>query len=114
MTFEEITQVLGSELFDENYHGPEKWMYKDVYSSADEIEEEGDFKETFRTLGKFEMVEKFGGEGSGDDYYAVYHFIDHDVYIKFQGWYASHSGSEYEEMYEVRPEQVTVTQYNRV
>lgn len=114
MTFEEITQVLGSELFDENDQEPARWMYEDVYSSADEIEEEGEFKEEFAKLGKFEMVEDFGGEGQGDDYYKVYHFIDHDVYIQFQGWYASHAGSEYEEMYEVRPEQVTKTEYCQV
>jgi hypothetical protein len=114
MTYQEINSIINSELFYEHDHEPARWMYEDVYSSANKIEEEGEFKEEFKKLGKFEMVEEFGGEGQGDDYYAVYHFIDHDVYIKFQGWYASHRGSEYEEMYEVRPEQVTKTEYNRV
>lgn len=114
MTFKEISQLLESKLFESHDHEPARWMYEDIYSSADEIEEEGEFKETFRTLGKFEMVHRHGGEGQGDYYYRIFHFIDHDVYIKFRGWYASHQGSEYEEMYEVRPEQVTITQYNQV
>lgn len=114
MKFEEIEQLIESELFDENDHGPEKWMYEDVYSSVDDIEDDGEFKEEFRKLGTFKMVQRHGGEGHGDNYYRIFHFIDHDVYIQFQGWYASYQGSKYQEMYEVRPEQVTVTEYNRV
>lgn len=123
MNYEEISEILNSALFEAHEHDPSFWMYEDVYTSIEEInnaigkygfECSQEFKDEIAKLGNIKMVENFGGEGKGDDYYKVYHFIDHDVYIKFQGWYASHQGSEYEEMYEVRPKEVTTTQYNRL
>lgn len=57
------------------------------------------------------MVDHHGGEGQGDDYYTVWHFPAADIYINFQGWYASGNGSEYEEMQHVMPTQVMRTEY---
>lgn len=115
MKFNEIKKLIESDLFSENDCGPEQWMWRDFpkVEDCDEVTNP-EFVEALKTLGEFDCVEKHGGEGQGDDYYAVFHFKDHNVFIQFQGWYASHSGSEYEEMFEVRPEEVTVTQYNRV
>jgi hypothetical protein len=59
------------------------------------------------------QVEHHGGEGQGEDYYTVWHFPIPDVYINFYGWYASHSGSEYEGMEHVEPKEVMVTQYHK-
>lgn len=60
-------------------------------------------------------VDSYGGEGQGDDYYAVIKFPALDnVLIKFQGWYASYHGSEFSEAFEVTPEVVEKTVYNRV
>ena len=114
LNFDQIKGILESELFYENNFSPEDFMHDEYYSNIDEIEEEGEFKEEYRKLGRIETVEHFGGEGCGDDYYNVCHFVDHDVYIQFQGWYASHVGSEYQDMFEVKPEQVTKIEYNRV
>jgi len=111
LTFDEIEKILNSQLFEDHDHEPCRWMYDDVYSTAEDIKEEGEFKEAFLTLGSFECVEQRGGEGKGDEYYTVFYFKDHDVYIQFDGWYASYQGSEYSDMFEVRPEVVSVTQY---
>lgn len=61
-----------------------------------------------------ECVEEFGGEGLGDSFYAIWHFPYLNLYVQFDGWYASSQGSEYEECFEVEPKEVTIIQYNRV
>lgn len=114
LTFKEIKEILESELFSENDCGPVRWMREDVFESAEDIDEEGEFKDEFAKLGKIEMIEHFGGEGKGDDYYTVYYFEDHDVYISFDGWYASHHGSEYNDMSEVRPKKVVKREWEAV
>lgn len=60
-----------------------------------------------------DLVDDYGGEGQGDVYWSVYSFTDgmEVVYVKFNGWYASHYGSEYEDYFFVKPKQVTVTQF---
>lgn len=57
--------------------------------------------------------DNFGGEGQGDDYWSVYSFTDGTdvVYVKFQGWYASFSGSEFSEWLFVEPKKVEVVKY---
>ena len=46
----------------------------------------------------------------GEKYYHVYHFVDHDVYIRIDGWYESYNGAEFHEApYEVKPIQKTIT-----
>lgn len=60
--------------------------------------------------------DNYGGEGMGDDYWSVYSFSkdDQKVYIKFDGYYQSYNGAEFDEFYQVEPKQVTVTQFHRV
>lgn len=64
-------------------------------------------------LGRVVTVEDYGGESMGDTYYSVKHFVDHDVYIRTDGWYASYEGGTYDQGYgeEVRPTQRLVTFY---
>lgn len=64
-------------------------------------------------LGEWEEVEQFGGEGQGDTWYSVKHFKDHDVYIRTNGYYQSHYGTEFEEGYgyEVRPKEKLIVVY---
>lgn len=116
LTFEEIKLIINSSLFDKNRCGPRRWMLEDVPTSITDLKDDSpiDLKADYQKLGKIEMVEQHGGEGEGDSYYSVYHFVDHDVYIQFDGWWQSHEGADYNEMFEVRPEQVTITQYQRV
>lgn len=118
LTFKEIEEILNSGIFYDYDCAPVSWMNEEVYTSADEIEiqtnSDETFKDLFSQLGEIKTVYQFGGEGCGDDYYTIYHFVTHDVYIKFAGWYASHYGSEYSNMYEVRPIEVTKIEYKRV
>lgn len=62
---------------------------------------------------QYQFVDNYGGEEQGRDYWSVYSFTDGDnvVYVKFEGWYASYNGSEYEDFYFVEPRQVQVTQF---
>ncbi len=89
-------------------------MHENVYENVDEIDDNPELFNEYSKLGKCKMVKQYGGMDEGSDYYAVYHFVDHDVYIQFQGWYASHHGSEYEEMFEVRPYEELVVKYKPV
>lgn len=63
----------------------------------------------------FACVDSYGGEGQGDTYYSVYKFTDNssgeEVYLKFNGWYASYNGAEYTDLSIVRPKEKTVVAY---
>lgn len=67
-------------------------------------------------FGTVNCVAEHGGEGKGEDWWKVFHFIDHGVYIKVQGFYQSYSGTEFYDEWgsctEVRPQEVVVTVYN--
>lgn len=63
----------------------------------------------------YEAVDSYGGEGEGDQYWSVYQFTDkttgEEVYIKFDGWYQSYNGAEYENCFVVQPKEKKVTVY---
>ena len=61
----------------------------------------------------FKEVDRYGGEDQGSDYWSVYSFNDgmQVVFIQFQGWYASYSGSEFTEWFFVEPKKVEVVEY---
>lgn len=63
-----------------------------------------------------EVVEHVGGMNEGSTYFTVWKFSrGADVcYIKFDGWYASHVGSEYEDCWEVKPVEKTIIEYDWV
>ena len=65
----------------------------------------------------YSNVANHGGEGQGEDYWSVYQFTDNktkeQVYVKFDGWYQSYNGSEFDEWYFVVPKEVMVTVYNK-
>lgn len=56
-----------------------------------------------------------GGEGDGEKCWSVYKFNHVDfpesVYIKFDGWYQSYNGSEYQQFFVVTPVERMVTFY---
>lgn len=56
-----------------------------------------------------------GGMDEGSDYWTVWSFSDMNekVYVKFQGYYASYYGSEYEEFYFVQPKEKVITVYEK-
>ena len=84
-------------------------MYEGAYVS-DWFQEENDPFE-------YKGVESYGGEDQGSDFYSVILIrnpVDHNeqYYIKFQGWYASYNGAEYESWSFVEPKQKTITVYS--
>ena len=73
-----------------------------------------EFTEACRSeLINYEHKDNHGGEGEGDQYWSVYSFTNGTdvVYVKFNGWYASYSGSEFTEWFFVEPKKVEVVQY---
>jgi len=65
-------------------------------------------------FGTVNVVDQHGGEGEGEEWYIVYHFVDHDVYVRVDGWYQSYHGTEFDgwgSCREVRPQQRMVTFY---
>ena len=69
----------------------------------------------FLGLGNVEFVDRYGGEDCGSEYWTIYYFKDHDVYLKVEGWYQSFRGVEYDSfgdcVIEVKPKTKTVTVY---
>lgn len=63
----------------------------------------------------FKLLDEYGGEGMGDEYWKVYEFTDNNsgevVLVKFDGWYASYEGAEFTDMSVVQPVQKVVTVY---
>lgn len=66
-------------------------------------------------LGTAKEVSHYGGEGKGDTWYSVFHFTDHDVHLKVDGWYSSYNGTDFEgwedSVKEVKPMEKTITVY---
>ena len=85
------------------------FFYEEIGDTDEDQEPEFSSKDI-----KVTMEEREGGyEGSGEVRFTVYSFErgDERVYIQFDGWYASHYGSEYESCFQVTPEEVTVIQW---
>jgi len=99
MNFAEIEKIMDELSIDGN--DMDNGRYSDNY---EELEEK---------TGKIELVDEHGGgEGEGEECHRVFHFVDHDVYIRFDGWYASGDGTHYDNAgYEVRPQEKTITVY---
>lgn len=62
-------------------------------------------------LGKYSIVYNKREGGDCDIAVRVVHFVEHDCYIKFSGYYSSYNGSEYDEWSEVKPVTKTITVY---
>lgn len=74
---------------------------------------EGYYDPTEYGFGKVETVDSYGGAGEGSLYYTVRHFIDHNVYIKTEGYYSFYHGTDWDFGHgeEVFPKQKTITVY---
>lgn len=64
-------------------------------------------------FGEVKQVYSQGGEGKGENWERVYHFIDHNVYLSMCGYYQSYNGVEFYdyEPTEVKPKQKIITVY---
>lgn len=62
------------------------------------------------------ITEQVGGEDQGREYFTVYKFSNtkNTAFVKFDGWYSSYDGCDFDEAYVVRPEQVLETIYKKV
>ena len=62
---------------------------------------------------KIALEKSFGGEGQGDQFWAVWSVTDgtDTVYVMFSGWYASYVGAEFTERLQVYPKEVTKIEY---
>lgn len=114
-----VKEFLDADYPDGDYGSLPSAMFHSEFPSQDSkynAEFEISVLDTAKTLGiQVNFVENFGGEGEGDKYWSVYSFTKdgQTVYVKFDGWYASHYGSEFNDWFFVKPEQVTVTQFIR-
>jgi len=69
-------------------------------------------------LGPIENVDRKGGEGEGEEWYTVFYFPKHDVYLKCDGFYESYNGTEFyngwDDCFEVKPQEKTITVYQSI
>lgn len=63
-----------------------------------------------------QLIEVFGGEGEGSTYYKVWSFTQNDdiLYVKFNGWYESYNGADFDNYFVVAPKEKTITVYEPV
>ena len=66
---------------------------------------------------EYKSVDSYGGEDQGSDFYSVLLIRnpdnhDEQYYIKFQGWYTSYDGADYDSWSFVEPKQKTITVYS--
>ena len=83
---------------------------KNINQDVDEFAY-GDFP---KELGEIKEVYSQGGSDRGSDWERVYHFINHDVFISFSGYYSSYNGVDFDgwdDVNEVRPKEKTITVY---
>lgn len=68
-------------------------------------------------LGKFQMIDKYGGEGDGSKWYNIRYFVEHDIYVQVSGYYQSYVGVEFggwDDVTEVKPQERTITVYEPI
>lgn len=76
-------------------------------------------EDTYNTLQEAgittKRIDRYGGEGKGDDYWSVYEFSNGNelVYVQFDGWYDSYDGSDFNEWFFVEPKEVKVVEFHR-
>lgn len=64
-------------------------------------------------FGKYSIVASKGGADEGSEFWIVYYFDEHDVFIKVDGYYTSYDGVSEIEAFEVFPKEVTITIYQK-
>ena len=93
-----------------NHRGAcEELMYDGCYANNWESSDNLPFE--------YKGVDSYGGENQGSDFYSVILIRnpdnhDEQYYIKFQGWYTSYDGAEYDNWSFVEPKQKTITVYS--
>lgn len=102
---ETVTYGKGTE-YERTYHTPDQ--YDLGWYAVEDFAHNG-----FDTpIGRLTLIEQQGGEGEGDKYHIVIKLEQGGVSrtFKMQGWYASHSGHEFDGPFtEVSPVKKTIT-----
>jgi hypothetical protein len=59
----------------------------------------------------YKLVGLYGGEDMGSEYWAVWEFsrADETCMFKFDGYYQSYNGADFNSVFEVKPKQKTIT-----
>jgi len=91
-------------------HGENPWS---TWNWSEKTGETGDHNASFAEDVTQEMVENYGGEDCGSEYYTVWKFTsgEETVYARFDGWYQSYNGADYSDWKFVEPVVKTVTVY---
>jgi hypothetical protein len=121
MNFQEIIQALKKYYYEHDesdYHDYDLELPEDE-RDYDEVEVDQfaftDNDKDIPDIGKMTEIAQEGGEGQGETWYSVKYFPDHDVYIRIDGFYSSYHGATFDngwdECYEVRPKEKTITVY---
>lgn len=72
------------------------------------------FDESDLNLGEIKLEAKYGGSDKGSTWYRVFLFVEHDIYIRVDGWYSSGNGVDFDgwsDCSEVRPTEKTIVVY---
>lgn len=66
-------------------------------------------------IGPYKVVQSTGGCDKGSDWSRIFHFIEHNIYVKVTGYYQSHHGTDFggwdEEVSLVEPQEKIITVY---
>ena len=98
-----------------NYEVGDSLEVDDKWFDGDELEALSNLRTN--GLNWVQIKSHGGGEGDGEECWSVYKFYnsEYDVaYIKFDGYYQSYNGSEYQQFYVVEPVDRVVTFYENV
>lgn len=80
----------------------ERFMFEDTYELED----------VFGNI-YFQLVDSYGGEEQGEEYWTVFEFIhgSEHMYVKFEGTYASHYGADFSDWYFVKGVQAPIIEW---
>lgn len=104
-----VTKVLASDLAQMFVRS--ELFYGDFNQAQSEYDADSgvEFKKELSDAGlTVEYIDQFGGEGMGEQYYSVYKFTlgEESCHVKFDGFYASYNGADYDDWSFVEPKEV--------
>lgn len=107
-----LLNEISSEVINDNFFHSDM---EDEFSKYDSEEQTEAIAAFMREEICFEHQDNYGGEGQGEDYWSVYKFTDknskEECWVKFDGFYQSYNGSEFNEWFFVTPVERMVTFY---
>lgn len=90
------------------YGEPDYWRYTNSFTG----EVTDTTPEVFKDI-TFTELDRYGGEGQGDEYWSVYEFTKgyESWIVRFNGWYQSYNGAGFTDWKFVTPKRKEVTVY---